>query len=64
MDVQITQLAPNEFRFEYINARALPRLMKGQVFTHEGNKYRIVHYNQVFGEQAYCSFLVIAKIMI
>lgn len=58
---RITQLAPNEFRFEYEDARELPKFKNGDTFRHGGRQYRIVHYHQVFGEQAYCSFLVIAK---
>lgn len=63
MVATITKLAPHEFRFEYDNADQLPTLKKGKVFTHEGKEYRIIHYRQVFGEQVYCSFLVIAKLV-
>lgn len=59
----IVQLAPNEFRFEYENARELPNLKNGDTFRCEGKKYRIVYYHQIFGEPAYCSFLVVAKIL-
>lgn len=57
----ITQLAPDQFRFEYEYPGEAPKLKKGKKFKHQGRMYRIVHYYQVFGEQIYCSFLVIAK---
>jgi hypothetical protein len=60
---RITKRTSNEFIFEYEDARHMPKIKNGEIFKHERQKYRIVHYNQVFGEQVYCSFLVIAKIV-
>ncbi len=61
MEPRIIQLAPHEFRFEYEDPKAIPKLIKGQNFVYEDTTYRIVHFVQVFGEEAYCSFLVVAK---
>lgn len=62
MEPRIVQLAPNEFRFEYEDPRSVPRLVKGQNFVYDKVTYRVVHFSQVFGEKAYCSFLVIAMV--
>ncbi len=62
MQPRVTRLSPDVFRFEYDNAREMPQLLKGQVFSYDKAEYRIVHYHQVFGEQSYCSFLVTAKV--
>lgn len=59
MEPRIVQLAPNEFLFEYEDQKAVPRLVKGQIFVYEKVTYRIAYFSQVFGEKIYCSFLVL-----
>ena len=62
-DPLIKKLTPTEFIFEYEYANKMPTLQKGKTFDYEGSTYRITHYHQVFGEQAYCSFFVQAKVV-
>lgn len=63
MGPTITQETATTFRFEYEYPQERPKLMKGQTFEYEDKTYRIWHYQQVFGEQVYCSFLVLAKLV-
>jgi hypothetical protein len=61
---RIVKLAPNIFRFEYEDVEHIPKLKTGLKFRYDHTNYRIVHYSQVFGENAYCSFLVMARLSI
>jgi hypothetical protein len=63
MKHRITKVTAYEFLFEWEEIEEAPVVNKGDIFEHEGVKYKVEFFEKVFAEEAYTSIMVIASVV-
>jgi hypothetical protein len=60
---KIIKVSEYQFQFEYedVKPKDIPKIKKGDIFEHEGKKYKIDYHEEVFAEDVYTSFFIIAE---